>query len=135
MAEAIRHRVLTLAGETHEGGDASKCPGESRCDDWAQPFEGTYEQKVESICFGCPKFATKPAGGEPADAAIDDEEIESYVDEVEGIVFLENGGEATDWAEYPFEIYQLACWWRAAEREVAEMRAMRLDALVKAFSK
>lgn len=135
MAEAIRHRVLTSAGETFDGGDTSKCPGENKCDDWRQPFTGTYDEKVQSICWGCPKFETKPAGGERTEAPVDDEEIASYVDDIAGIAFFETGGERTDWDEYPFEYYQLFCWWRAAEREVDEMRAIRLDSLVKGFSK
>jgi hypothetical protein len=64
-----------------------------------------------------------------------DEEINDLVDDIADMIFLADGGDATDWNEYPIEIYRLFCYWRAAERDISDMRERRLDALVKGFLK
>src|SRR5207244_3311140 len=98
VVEAIWHRVLTGAGETFEGGDTTKCPGESSCDDWnAHGEEESHEIKEQKICHGCPKFVSKPSSGEDQTAEIDPEEIEEIVDDVADMIFLANGGHETDW--------------------------------------
>jgi hypothetical protein len=57
------------------------------------------------------------------------------VDDIADMVFLEDGGQPTDWNEYPIEIYRLFCYWRAAEKDIADIRERRLDVLVKSFLK
>lgn len=103
--------------------------------DSGQPKTDWHREKEESICYGCPKFDSKPADGGEPDADIDPEEIDEIVDDIEDIAFLERGGQPTDWSEYCYEYYVLFAWWRAAEREIEQDRARRLDALVKGFMK
>lgn len=128
------HRVYSLHGETWEGGAADKCPGEASCEDWNQPFEGSYEAKVDAVCRGCPKFESKPMamGGE---TALDDDEVQFAVDRIEDMIDWEDAGFATDWEEYELETKQLFVFWRAAEAAIKEDRARRFDALVKGFLK
>lgn len=122
--------MLTAAGETFEGGDRGKCPGEAKCGDWNQPFEGSYEEKEFAICYGCPMFTSKPASHSSPDMDVD--EVESIVDDIRDMVFLADGGHETDWREYDIDIYRLFCEWRAAEKHVANQRSIRIDQVLKA---
>lgn len=140
--------MFSRAGETYEGGDTGKCPGEAACDDWRQPWEPSgqwtaasgqteaewrHDLKEQSICRGCPMFASKALamGGE----AGDDEELSSEVEAVEDFVIWQNAGVPVDWDAYSFEFIQLVTVWREAEAVVEENRRRRFDALVKGFLK
>lgn len=46
--------------DTSGASGVNRCPGEDECDDFQQPFAGSYEQKCEAICRGCPFVLTKP---------------------------------------------------------------------------
>ena len=127
---------MTEAGETWEGGDTTKCPGESNCDDWnAHGDEASHEIKEQKVCHGCPKFVSKPASGEDQTAEIDPEEIEETVDDIADMIFLADGGHETDWTEYPIETYRLFCEWRKAEKHIAERRAKFTQDFMKSFCK
>lgn len=120
-----------MFGETFEGGDATKCPGEANCDDWQQPFDGDHDAKEQAICFGCSRFPSK--GSRAAD--ISGEEVEELVDEIASITDFEDAGLSTDWTEYPIEYAELAVIWRNAERDCREIRDRYFHALVKSFMK
>lgn len=94
--------------------------------------EADHAEKEDAICRGCPKFGSKPSGGSSQPG---DEEVEDAVDDIADIVFLENGGAATEWDRYPIETYRLYCLWRQTEAEIEENRRRRFDALVKGFLK
>lgn len=127
---------MTDAGETWEGGDTTKCPGEANCDDWkAHGDETSHEIKEQKICNGCPMFSSKPSRGSDEMAEVDQAAVEQMVDDIADMIFLANGGHETDWREYPIEIYRLFCEWRRAERAIAERRERELNILVKSFFK
>lgn len=126
--------MLTAAGETFEGGDTTRCPGEASCDDWQQPFDGDEEMKEQAICFGCSKFPTKPSRANFSTGPTA-EEIDDLVNDIESIIDFEDAGLATDWSEYPIEYAQLAVIWRNAEKEISEIRSRYLHTLVKSFMK
>lgn len=128
--------MLTAAGETFEGGDTTKCPGESNCDDWQTHIgDDDHATKEAKVCLGCPMFISKPASGSDEASKIGTEEIEEIVDEIEDMVFLADGGHETDWREYPIEIYRLFCEWRKAEKNIAERRAQFTQNFMKSFCK
>lgn len=47
----------------------------------------------------------------------------------------EHAGFPTDWARYPYQTAMLFRIWRQTERDVAEIRSMRLQAFIKAWCK
>jgi hypothetical protein len=112
----------------------SKCPGESQCDDWAQPRPDgeSYEEKVENVCRGCPKFESKPAY-DAGETEIPKDEIDDVVDDIADMIFLEKGGALTDWTQYPIDYYRLFCSWRDAESDVEEMRQRNIQSLIKSL--
>lgn len=127
--------MLTRAGETWEGGDMTKCPGESNCDDWqSHTGDDDHSTKESKVCLGCPMFSSK-TGGPNQTPEIDPEEIEEVVDDIEDMIFLADGGHETDWNEYPIEIYRLFCEWRKAERNIAERRAQFTQNFMKSLCK
>ncbi|MCC7308380.1 MAG: hypothetical protein IT173_12505 [Acidobacteria bacterium] len=138
IADAVQYRVFQRFGETWEQ-DATKCPGEAHCDDWAQPWEPNqptaadelHAAKEEAICRGCPKFESKgmTAGSVPT------EEAEDAVDTIENMADWADAGFETDWSCYSFETMQLYQIWRQTEAVLRENRARRMDALVKGFLK
>jgi hypothetical protein len=92
--------VLTEAGETFEGGDTTKCPGESNCDDWnSHTGDDDHATKETKVCLGCPMFSSKTSSENEA-SEIDPQEVEEIVDDIADMIFLANGGHETDWNEY-----------------------------------
>jgi hypothetical protein len=127
---------MTDAGETFEGGDTSKCPGETNCDDWnAHGDEDSHEIKEQKVCHGCPMFVSKPSRDANESGEISLSEIEEIVDEIADMIFLADGGHETDWREYPIETYRLFCEWRKAEKNVAERRSQFTQAFMRSFCK
>lgn len=127
-------RVLTAAGESPTGKVAS-CPGMS-CQQFASRMANwngkKWQKRAEEACAGCDRCDGTPPQNK---AGSDTDEVEDLVNEIEDIVFLANGGQLTDWNEYPHEYYRLFCWWRAAEKEVEELRAFKLSSFIGGFSK
>jgi hypothetical protein len=127
--------VLTEAGETFEGGDTTKCPGESNCDDWnSHTGDDDQATKETKVCLGCPMFSSKTSSENEA-SEIHPQEVEEIVDDIADMIFLANGGHETDWNEYGIEIYRLFCEWRRAEKDVAERRSQFTQAFLKSMCK
>jgi hypothetical protein len=80
------------------------------------------------LCFGCPKFDSKPT--EISDE-LDAEYIADIVEQIEFLADWEDAGLKTDWSEYPFEICELFVEWRSTERKIVELRQRRLDMVLK----
>lgn len=127
-------KILNAAGETPTG-KVDACPGFS-CQQFASRMANwngkKWKKRAEEAVAGCDRCDGKPPENK---ATEDNDEVGDLVDEIGSMIFFADGGGETDWNEYPIEYYQLFCWWRAAEKEIEESRAVKLSAFIGSFSK
>ena len=130
----IWEKVFDDSGE-HESGNGSveRCPGES-CEQFSSRFlktKGRWKDRAEEACAGCGKcdgkIPLKP------NRNVQTDELTELIDEIGDIVEWENAGHSTAWEIYPFEYQILHKTWRKAERQVKEIREMRMQAFIKGW--
>ncbi len=101
------------------------------CQIW-EAAAGTYEEKVETkVCNGCRVCDGKPPKPS-AESSDDEDQIDEIIADIEDIIEWENGGFATDWSAYSFEIKYLVRIWRNCELEIKRRRAEWLHIYIKA---
>lgn len=77
-------------------------------------------------CPGC-----RP--GSESSEKVDAEQVRELVSEIEDLIFLENGGEKTNWSLYPFEYYKLFCEWRDSEKAIQIFHNRQLQETIKSL--
>lgn len=123
--------MFEQSGESLDGkAGVGQCPGETDCSYFHQAAGNTPEEKASEACTNCPKLPTKPRS---STYKIEETETEELVDEIENIVFYENGGSKTDWSCYPFEYLTLASIWRECERQIENRQRQRMKLFIESF--
>lgn len=129
----IWEKVFEQSGESGlETGKLEQCPGES-CEQFSSRFpktKGRWKDRAEESCAGCGKCD----GNIPIrklKTRIDD--VSELIDEIEDIIIWENAGHQTSWEVYHFDYQILHRHWRQAERQVKEIREIRMQSFLKGW--
>lgn len=108
-----------------------RCPG-MECPDFASAAGDTWEEKTIEACTSCNKCkGNGPIN--PDDAVNADCDLDSLIAEVEEIVKEQDAGFKTEIENYT--IYKLLIAWREAEKQVAQIQALRMQAFLRGWMK